>query len=78
MTETVKGPHKSSGERDKKKRKAHAGTRIQDLFLTKEVLYRLSYVGLTSYRNDFLAGFRNSIKPTGEENLSKQFERYAG
>ena len=25
---------------------AHDGTRIRDLFLTKEVLYRLSYVGL--------------------------------
>ncbi len=25
---------------------AHDGTRIRDLFLTKEVLYRLSYMGL--------------------------------
>ena len=28
--------------------RAHVGTRTRDLFLTKEVLYRLSYVSVTN------------------------------
>ena len=31
--------------------KAHDGIRTRDLFLTKEVLYRLSYMGILSLLN---------------------------
>jgi hypothetical protein len=34
-----------------KRLKAHDGNRTHDLFLTKEVLYRLSYVGIFHRRD---------------------------
>ena len=34
--------------------KAHGGNRTRDLFLTKEVLYRLSYMGKPAIQKGFL------------------------
>jgi hypothetical protein len=39
-------PRKTSASPGKRTSGAHDGNRTHDLFLTKEVLYRLSYVGL--------------------------------
>ena len=33
--------------------KAHGGNRTRDLFLTKEVLYRLSYMGKPAIQKSF-------------------------
>ena len=41
---------------------AHDGTRIRDLFLTKEVLYQLSYMGIKRRTRAQYVEFRGSSK----------------
>ena len=49
---------------------AHDGTRIRDLFLTKEVLYRLSYMGTGNRTRRDYVQFHPSSKYAG---LSDRF-----
>jgi hypothetical protein len=47
--------------------KAHDGIRTRDLFLTKEVLYRLSYMGPPVWRSGFADGAGNGTRTRDPE-----------
>ena len=55
--------------------KAHGGNRTRDLFLTKEVLYRLSYMGKPAIQKDFFfAGSVGLERETGLEPATPSLE----
>jgi hypothetical protein len=53
---------------------AHDGNRTHDLFLTKEVLYRLSYVGASSRFRNPLRFFRNPLRKSNLVERETGFE----
>ncbi len=55
--------------------KAHDGIRTRDLFLTKEVLYRLSYMGARPHWNNSL---ESSLLAIGNSRIEKNLERETG
>jgi hypothetical protein len=56
--------------------KAHDGIRTRDLFLTKEVLYRLSYMGIRAMLEQSIKNTRN--KTSASIPSLKDLERETG
>ena len=54
--------------------KAHGGNRTRDLFLTKEVLYRLSYMGKPVIQKVFLSDPVGLERETGLEPATPSLE----
>ena len=52
--------------------KAHDGIRTRDLFLTKEVLYRLSYMGIRTMLFSVKNNSQNSLPLVVIENLERE------